>query len=47
MDRQTFTISHLDLVRTRVSIKGQSEFGQVMSEVISSPGIRIQAIICW
>jgi hypothetical protein len=47
MDRQTFTISHLDLVRTRVSIRGQSEVGQVMSEMVSSLGIRIPAIICW
>jgi hypothetical protein len=47
MDRQTFTISHPDLVKTCVSIRGQREVVQVMSEMVSSSGIRIPAVIFW
>jgi len=47
MDRQTFTISHPDLVRTRVTIREQREVVQVMSEMVSSFGIRIPTVIGW
>jgi hypothetical protein len=36
VDRQTYTISHTDLIRTCVCIRGQVEVVQVMSKVVRS-----------
>jgi hypothetical protein len=35
IDRQTCTVSHTNLIRTRIRIRGDGEVVQVMSEVVS------------
>jgi hypothetical protein len=45
VNRQTCAISHTNMVRTPVCIRGQVEVVQIIREVVSSPYIRVPAII--